>query len=184
MFWIRSSEPQFWLFSTETSSTSQALSLLSVFLSADAGHFCTETSSRSKSCDPEQNGLIWHAAPAGRLVSTRSPEMRFASLQSANTNLPAAGTRERSAPAILNTNVPHYAARKACLSWTPAALNLQECHFQVVVELSKTCLHWHHALSLLWWVCLFSRNKTRDSSEQRCDVSRVWRWSVSDGQVR
>lgn len=40
------------------------------------------------------------------------------------------------------------------------------------------------SLSLLWWVCLFSRNKTRDSSEQRCDVSQVWRWSVSDGQVR
>ncbi len=127
-----------------------------------------------------RTGLIWHAAPAGRLVSTRSPEMRFASRQSANTNLPAAGTRERSAPAILNTNV----LRKACLSWTPAALNLQECHFHVVAELSKTCLHWHRSLSLLWWVCLFSRNKTRDSSEQRCDVSRVWCWSVSDGQVR
>ncbi len=60
----------------------------------------------------------------------------------------------------------------------------RKCHFHVVAELSKTCLHWHHSLSRLWWVCLFSRNKTRDSSEQRCDVSRVWCWSVSDGQVR
>lgn len=60
-----------------------------------------------------RTGLISHAAPAGRLVSTRSPEMRFASRQSANTNLPAAGTRERPTPTILNTNILRHAAPNA-----------------------------------------------------------------------
>ncbi len=114
-----------------------------------------------------RTGLIWHAAPAGRLVSTRSPEMRFASRQSANTNLPAAGTRERSAPAILNTNVLHYAPRKACLSWTPAALNLQERHFHVLAELSKTCLHWHRSLSLFCDESVFSQGTRQEIPASR-----------------
>lgn len=53
---------------------------------------------------------------------------------------------------------------------------------------SRSCLSYQRpaciGFALSSVISLFSRNKTWDSSERRCDVSPVWRWSVSDGQVR